>query len=216
MSLRNLGKQRPRKAPTKPTKPTAGNKGIILSVVWLIIITMATKLSRTIGNATPLNHVGRLRWFNPANPILDFGNNRDWRKVKRALSRQVERLGFYDLNTLVAPDQRNMIFDDFMILQDRFGEAKALEILRSYLVESYLCTELVRLAVDFSLPINSDLPKKLKLVNERIITEKKKVREVAAIMQGSFKAAIYSPVIQLPQVAPNAPNTMPAFSLAAA
>lgn len=177
---------------------------------------MASKLSRTICNATPINHVGRLRWFNPANAILDFGNNRDWRRVKRALYKQVEGLGFYDLNTLVAPDQRNIVYDDFLILQDRFGEARALEILRSYLVESYLCTELVRLAVDFSLPINTDLPKKLKLVNERKITESKKVREVAARLHRSFNAAIYSPVIQLPQVAPNAPNTLPAFSLAAA
>lgn len=177
---------------------------------------MATKLSRTIANATPLNHVGRLCWFDPANPILDFGNNRDWRRVKRALYRQVKGLGFYDLNTLVAPDQRDIVYDDFLILQDRFGEKKALEILRSYLVESRLCTELVRLAVDFSLPINTDLPKKIKLVNERKITEKRKAREVAAELERSFKAASYSPVIQLPQVAPNAPNTLPAFSLAAA
>ena len=177
---------------------------------------MATKLSRTIGSATPLNHVGRLRWFDSANSILDFGNNRSWRRVKRDLCRQLEGLGFYDLNTLVAPDQRNMVFDDFLILQDRFGEAKALEILRRYLVESYLCTELVRLAVDFSLPINADLAKKLKLVSEREIAEKRKVREVAAELERSFKAASYSPAIQLPQVAPNAPNTLPAFSLAAA
>ena len=177
---------------------------------------MATKLSRTIPNATPVNHVGQLRWFDPANSILDFGNNRSWRRVKRALFRQVQDLGFYDLNTLIAPDQRNNVYDDFLDLQDRFGEAKALEILRGYLVESRLSSELVRLAVDFSLPVNADLLQRLKLVCEREIAEKRKAREVAAELERSFKAASYLPVIQLPQVAPNAPNTLPAFSLAAA
>jgi hypothetical protein len=184
---------------------------------------VATKLSRTIANATPINYVGQLRYFvrsiygkNLDTSILDFGSNRSWRRVERDLYKQVNGLEFYDLNTLIAPDQRDIVYDDFLTLQDRFGEAKALEILRSYLVESYLCTELVRLAVDFSLPINNDLAEKLKLVNERKITEKRKAREVAAELQRSFKAASYSPVIQLPQVAPNAPNTLPAVSLAAA
>ena len=177
---------------------------------------MATKLSRSIANATPLNHVGRLRRFDPANSILDFGDNRSWRRVKRALFRQVQGLGFYDLNTLIAPEHRDIIYYDFLNLQDRIGEAKALELLRSYLVENKLCTELVRLAVDFSLPINTDLLNKLKLINEREIAEKRKAREVAAELERSFKAASYLPVIQLPQVAPNAPNTLPAFSLAAA
>lgn len=176
---------------------------------------MATKLSRTIGNATPLNHVGRLRWFDPANSILDFGSNRSWRRVKRDLYKQVEGLGFYDLNTLVAPDQRNMIFDDFMMLQDRFGEAKALEILRRYLVESYLCTELVRLAVDFSLPAKIDNY----TVNLVEVEKQKKEaadQKLVRHLRRSFQVIVKSPAIQLPQVAPNAPNTLPAFSLAAA
>jgi len=184
---------------------------------------MATKLSRTITNATPINHVGQLRYFersiygkNLDSAILDFGSSRSWRRVERDLYKQVNGLGFYDLNTLVAPDQRDIVYDDFLILQDRFGEAKALEILRSYLVESYLCTELLRLAVDFSLPINTNLAKKIELVNERISAENEKAREVVEILRRSFSAAVDLPTIQLPQVAPNAPNTLPAFSLAAA
>ena len=177
---------------------------------------MATKLSRTIGNATPLNHVGRLRWFDPANSILDFGINRSWRRVERDLCRQLDGLDFYDLNTLVAVDQRTMVFDDFLILQDRFGEAKALEILRKYLVESYLCTELVRLAVDFSAPIKADLFEKLAIVNLGVEKQKAEKQKLLKELQQVFRAAAFSPVIQLPQVAPNAPNTLLAFSLAAA
>jgi hypothetical protein len=183
---------------------------------------MATKLSRTIGNATPINYVGQLRYFvrsiygkNLETSILDFGSNRSWRRVERDLYRQVEGLGFYDLNTLVAPDQRNMIFDDFMILQDRFGEARALEILRSYIVESYLCTELVRLAVDFSLPAKIDN------YTVNLVEVEKKKKEAAAQrrakeLRRSFQVIVKSPAIQLPQVAPNAPNTAPALSLVAA
>ena len=183
---------------------------------------MATKLSRTIGNATPINHVGQLRYFDRSiygrdlnTSILDFGSNRSWRRVKRALNKQLDGLGFYDLNTLIAPDQRNMVFDDFLILQDRFGEAKALEILRRYLVESYLCTELVRLAVDFSLPAKIDN------YTLNLIEVEKKKKEAAAQkrakkLRRSFQVIVKSPAIQLPHVAPNAPNTLLAFSLAAA
>ena len=117
---------------------------------------------------------------------------------------------------MVAPDQRELVYHDFIDLQMSIGEAEALKRLRSFLVENKLCAELIRLAVDFSLAINLDLPKKLKLVSEREISEKRKAREVAKILQQSFRTSIYSPVIQLPQVAPNAPNTLPAFSLAAA
>jgi hypothetical protein len=184
---------------------------------------MATKLSRTIGNATPINHVGQLRYFvrsiygkNLDTSILDFGSNRSWRRVERDLYRQLEGLGFYDLNTLVAPDQRTNVYDDFLILQDRFGEAKALEILRKYLVESYLCTELVRLAVDFSAPIKADLFEKLAIVNLGVEKQKAEKQKLLKELQQVFRAAAFSPVIQLPQVAPNAPNTLPAFSLAAA
>jgi len=183
---------------------------------------MATKLSRTIGNATPINHVGQLRYFvrsiygkNLDTSILDFGSNRSWRRVERDLYRQLEGLGFYDLNTLVAPDQRTNVYDDFLILQDRFGEAKALEILRKYLVESYLCTELVRLAVDFSLPAKID-NYTVKLIKDEIEKLKAADQKRAKELRCSFEVIVKSPPIQLPQVAPNAPNTLPAFSLAAA
>jgi len=177
---------------------------------------MASKLSRTIGNATPLNHVGRLRWFNPANSILDFGSNRKWRRVKCNLHRQVASLEFYDLNTLVAPDQRNIVYDDFIDLQDRFGEAKALEIMRNYIVENYLCTQLMILAVDFIASRKVNLFEKLAIVILGLEKEKREKQELAKKLQRSFSAANNSPIIQLHLVAPNAPNTLPAFSLAAA
>lgn len=177
---------------------------------------MASKLSRTIGNATPVNFTGRLLWFNPANSILDFGSNRSWHRVKRDLHRQVKSLGFYDLNTLVAPNQRNIVYDDFLDLQDRFGEAKALEIMRSYIVENYLCAELIRLEIDFTAPIKANLFEKLAIVNLGLEKEKREKQELAKKLQRSFRAANNSPIVELPLVAPNAPNTLPAFSLAAA
>jgi hypothetical protein len=184
---------------------------------------MASKLSRTIGNATQLNHVGRLRYFvrsiygkNLDTSILGIGSNRKWRRVKRDLHRQVESLGFYDLNTLVAPDQRNIVYDDFIDLLDCFGEAKALEIMRNYIVENYLCTQLVILAVDFTAPLKVNLFEKLAIVNLGLEKEKREKQELAKKLQRSFRAANNSPIIQLPLVAPNAPNTLPAFSLAAA
>ena len=183
---------------------------------------MATKLSRTIGTATPINHVGPLRYFVRSiygkdldTSILDFGSNRSWRRVERDLYKQVNGLEFYGLSTLVAVEQRDDLYGDFLILQDRFGEAKALEILRRYLVESYLCTELVRLAVDFSLPAKIDNY----TVNLVEVEKKKKEaadQKRAKLLRRSFQVIVKSPAIQLPQAAPNAPNTLPAFLLAAA
>ena len=178
---------------------------------------MATKLPRTIGNSTPLNYAGRLRYFNPAKSILDFDpSKRDFRRVKAAVSRQVSTLSFYDLNTLVASKDRQGVYDDFMELQFRIGEAAALDLLRAFLVENHLCNLLVRLSYDPTKPF----PGSLRLLATQLLNafeiEKNKARQILKRLHHSFRFSSITPAIQLPQVAPNAPNTLPAFSLVAA
>jgi hypothetical protein len=46
--------------------------------------------------------------------------------------------------------------------------------------------------------------------------QKSKARQILKRLHRSFRFSSITPAIQLPQVAPNAPNTLPAFSLAAA
>jgi len=178
---------------------------------------MATKLPRTIGNSTPLNYAGRLRYFNPSKSILDFDpSKRDFRRVKAAISRQVATLGFYDLNTLVAPNHRETIYDDFIEIESRIGEAAALDLLRAFLVENHLCNLLVRLSYDPTKPF----PGSLRLLATQLFNafeiEKSKARRVLKQLRRSFRLNAITPAIQLPQCSPNAPNTLPAFSLAAA
>jgi len=178
---------------------------------------MATKLPRTIGNSTPLNYAGRLRYFNPAKSILDFDpSKRDFRRVKAAVSRQVATLSFYDLNTLVASKDRQGVYDDFMELQFRIGEAAALDLLRAFLVENHLCNLLVRLSYDPTKPF----PGSLRLLATQLLNAfenaKIEARRTLKRLHRSFRFSSLTPAIQLPQVAPNAPNTLPAFSLVAA
>jgi hypothetical protein len=178
---------------------------------------MATKLPRTIGNSTPLNYAGRLRYFNPAKSILDFDpSKRDFRRVKAAVSRQVATLSFYDLNTLVASKDRQSVYDDFMELQFRIGEPAALDLLRAFLVENHLCNLLVRLSYDPTKPF----PGSLRLLATQLFNafeiEKSKARQILKRLHRIFRFSSITPAIQLPQVAPNAPNTLPAFSLVAA
>ena len=178
---------------------------------------MATKLPRTIGNSTPLNYAGRLLYFNPAKSILDFDpSKRDFRRVKAAVSKQIATLSFYDLNTLVAPSHREIIYYDFIEIESRIGEAAALDLLRAYLVENHLCNELVRIAYDPTKPI----PGSLRLLATQLFNafeiERSKARRVLKQLRRSFRFNVITPAIQLPQCLPNAPNTAPAFSLVAA
>ena len=83
-------------------------------------------------------------------------------------------------------------------------------------MENYLCTELVRLALDFSIPDNLDRFTIFSLVKVQKDKKKQKQREISKKLRDSVKTIVYAPAIQLPQVAPNAPNTAPALSLVAA
>ena len=178
---------------------------------------MASKLLRSIRISTPVRFVGRLRYFNPAKSILDFDpSKRDFRRVKDAVSRQIAPLNFYDLNTLVAPDDRQSIYDDFMEIESHIGEAAALDLLRAYLVENHLCNELVRIAYDPTAP----LPKPLPLLATHLLNAfellKQEARKALKQLRHKFRFSVVTPAIQLPQRSPNAPNTAPALSLVAA
>lgn len=178
---------------------------------------MASKLLRSIGDSTPLNNAGRLRWFNPAESILDFDpSKRDFRRVKAAVSKQIATLNFHDLNTLIAAKDRQAVYDDFMEIQFRIGEAAALDLLRAYLVENHLCNELVRIAYDPTKPIPGSLKLLLTQLFNTVKLQKSEARRVLKRLHRSFRFRSFTPAIQLPQCSPNAPNTAPAFSLVAA
>lgn len=196
---------------------------------------MATKLLRKIAPSTPLQHSGRLLSFNRNclgrelnKGALDFGSNRQWRRIEKAVSVQVLQLSFYELNnTLIAPNEREQVYDDFDTLVIRYGEAEALAELRRLIVDNHLWTELLRVSMDFTC-VKSKRP-------EYAFDESREVRR--ATKQGKTKEQLTSKKqaqdrkttkhdwqgLKVTNLAmrsvlrsPNAPNTLPALSLAAA
>lgn len=178
---------------------------------------MASKLLRSIRISTPVRNVGRLHRFDPAKSILDFyPSKRDFRRVKTAASRQIATLSFYELNTLVAPDDRQTIYDDFMTIESWIGESAALDLLRAFLIENHLCNELLRIAYDPTKPLPvlwKQLAKQLFNVFE---IKKRKAKAALKRLHRRYRFNVIAPAIQLLQHAPNAPNRAPALSLAAA
>lgn len=185
---------------------------------------MASKLSRVIPPATPVLHVGSLRYFDrnlgsykDLNVrALDFGSNRAWRRIEKNLTKQVANLELCDLLPLIAPENQWEIENDFYTLEMRKDRAYAMEQLRLYLVENYLCNELLRVAYDPTKP----LPKLLPLLATQLLNAyelvKQKARMTLKQLRRIFRFSVFTPFIQLPQRSPNAPNTAPAFSLVAA
>ncbi len=178
---------------------------------------MASKLFRTIGNATPLNHVGRLRYFDSTKSILDFDpSKRVFRRIQKSLTKQLATLSFYDLNTLIVPSDRWAVYEDFVDLEGLRGEQEALELLRAFIIENHLCSELVRIAYDPTKP----LPKLLPLLVTQLLNAfeiiKQEARQALKKLHRQFRFSVITPAIQLPQRSPNAPNTAPALSLVAA
>jgi hypothetical protein len=178
---------------------------------------MASKLSKTIGNATPLNYVGRLRYFDPHKSILDFNpSKRVFRRIQKSVNKQLKTLSFYDLNTLIAPNDRWAVHEDFMYLDGLRSEQEALELLRAFIIENHFCSELVRVAYDPTAP----LPKLLPLLATQLLNAyelvKQEARKALKQLGRQFRFSVITPAIQLPQRSPNAPNTAPALSLVAA
>ena len=185
---------------------------------------MATKLLRKIAPSTPVQYSGRLLGFNRNclgrelnKGALDFGSNRQWRRIEKAVSVQVLQLSFYELNnTLIAPNEREQVYDDFDTLVIRYGEAKALDIMRSWIVDNHLWSELLRVSMDFTC-VRSKHPDNIAIKLMKVLKELKiQVKDLLKQTQVSYRLKVIKPVMRLPQRSPNAPNYSPALSLAAA
>lgn len=184
---------------------------------------MASKLFRTIQRATPINNVGRLRYFDLSFGgkdlnvyALDFGSNRKWRRIESNLFKQVSNLELPELLDLVATKDCELVTSDYFYLVEIKGQEYALKQLKLFLVENHLIKELVKFAVDFSIP----QPKAIKLTITSLLSAynrlEAKAKEILKLLSKSFRHSVITPALLLPQQAPNAPNTAPAFSLAAA
>ena len=184
---------------------------------------MASKLFRKIQPATPINNVGRLRYFDLSFGgkdlnvyALDFGSNRKWRRIESNLHKQVNNLESPELFNLIAAKDFEQVLDDFIYLFEEKGQAHALKQLRLYLVENHLSKELIKFAVDFSIP----QPKAIKLIITLLLSAFKrheaKAKKILKLLRKTYRFSLITPALLLPQQAPNAPNTAPAFSLAAA
>lgn len=184
---------------------------------------MASKLFRKIQPATPINNVGRLRYFDLSFGgkdlnvyALDFGSNRKWRRIESNLHKQVNNLESPELFNLIAAKDFEQVLDDFIYLFEEKGQAYALKQLRLYLVENHLSKELIKFAVDFSIP----QPKAIKLIITLLLSAFKryeaKAKKILELLPKTYRFSLITPALLLSQQAPNAPNTAPAFSLAAA
>lgn len=185
--------------------------------------TMASKLFKTIGNATPLHNVGRLRYFDRSYGgkdlnvrALDFGSNRAIRRFYERTSQQVTNKDLVDLLLLVHENDAKTLANDFYILERDKNQKYALEQLRLYLVEAHIVNELVRIAYDPTAP----LPKQLPLLATDLLNAfelvRQATRQALERLNQYFRFIAFKPAIQLPQRLPNAPNTATAFSLVAA
>lgn len=184
---------------------------------------MASKLFRKIQPATPINYVGSLRYFDMSFGgkdlnvyALDFGSNRKWRRIEANLHKQVANLELWELFALIAPEHQWAIENDMYELESRKNYEYAIKQLKLYLVENHLLGQLVKLAVDFSIPPHKAA--KLKIAALRKIYANKLLQEskTKVRLRRSYTFSSITPALLLTQESPNAPNTAPAFSLAAA
>lgn len=184
---------------------------------------MASKLFRTIQRATPINNVGRLRYFDLSFGgkdlnvyALDFGSNRKWRRIESNLFKQVSNLELPELFDLVATKDCELVTSDYFYLVEIKGQEYALKQLKLFLVENHLIKELVKFGVDFSIP----QPKTIRLSITSLVRvynlHKAKALRIKTLQVRSCTFSSITPVLHLTQQSPNAPNTAPAFSLAAA
>ena len=184
---------------------------------------MASKLFRKIQRATPINDVGRLRYFDLSFGgkdlnvyALDFGSNRKWRRIESNLFKQVNNLESPELFNLIAAKDFEQVLDDFDYLFEEKGQAYALKQLRLYLVENHLIKELIKFAVDFSIPPHKAAKLKIAALRKIYLAKLVQVSKTKVLLHRSYTFSSISPVLLLTQQSPNAPNTAPAFSLAAA
>ena len=185
---------------------------------------MASKLFRKIQRATPINNVGRLRYFDLSFGgkdlnvyALDFGSNRKWRRIESNLFNQVSNLELPELLDLVATKDCELVTNDYFHLVEIKGQEYALKQLKLFLVENHLIKELVKFAVDFSIPQSKIIRLSITpLVRTYKLREAKTLFRIKKLRIRNYSFSLITPVLHLTQQAPNAPNTAPAFSLAAA
>lgn len=177
---------------------------------------MASNQLRTLRPNTSIENVGRLRWHKTNTSILDFGSNKQWLKYRNKLQSKLEAKELWQLFNLIGLQDREAVIMDYETIAATTGVEQALAILRSYILEAHLCNELVRLGVDFTKPLQPQvkaLRNQERHARQEIYAE---LQKFLRYLQDSHAFIHGTPLRELPQRSPNAPNTLPAFSLAAA
>ena len=173
---------------------------------------MASNQLRTLRPNTSVEYVGRLRWHKTNTSILDFGSNKQWLRYRNKLQSKLEAKELWQLFNLIGLHDRGAVVMDYETIAATIGDEQALAILRSYILEAHLCNELVRLGVDFTKPLRPQVKALRHKSRERF----KKLHKALRYIQKSHTFTHGTPLRELPQRSPNAPNTLPAYSLAAA
>jgi len=187
---------------------------------------MATKLLRKIPSNSQFSDSEAGQWttlkywndrYHPGKSPLFYENNRLWRRINEKYLAQLIGLEFHEIMDLIAPDHREAIFDDFMDVLDNHTEEKALNDLRQFLCANFIWLQLVKHKVDFSTPIKSKRPINLIIQLLKVMQEiKLHVKDLLKQLHQSNRFKIIRPAMLLPQRSPNAPNFLPALSLAVA
>lgn len=173
---------------------------------------MASNQLRTLRPNTSIENVGRLHWHKTNTSILDFGSNKQWLRYRNKLQSKLEAKELWQLFNLIGLHDRGAVVMDYETIAATSGDEQALAILRSYILEAHLCNELVRLGVDFTKPLKPQVKALRHKSRERF----NKLHKALRYIQESHAFTHGTPLRELPQRSPNAPNTLPAFSLAAA
>jgi hypothetical protein len=177
---------------------------------------MASNQLRTLRPNTPLDYVGRLRWFNPNKTMLSFRSNKQWLKFQNKEQVKLESKELWQLLNLINSHDHGTVIMDYELLAASRGEVEALALLRGYILEAHVTNELVRLGVDFTKPLLSQVSNYLKKLRRERRERYIKLQKVLRYIQKSHGFTHGTPLRELPQRSPNAPNTLPALSLAAA
>ena len=177
---------------------------------------MASNQLRTLRPNISLENAGRLRWHKTNTSILDFGSNKQWLRYRNKLQLKLEAKELWQLFNLIGLHDRGAVVMDYEFIAAATGDEQALALLRSYILEAHLSNELVRLGVDFTKPLQGQVKALLNHARHMHRERFKILHKAMRYIQKSHAFTHGAPLRELPQRSPNAPNTLPAFSLAAA
>lgn len=184
---------------------------------------MASKLLRKIAPNTPMPAylLGALKdWndrYHPGESPLNRASDRNWRRIEIRVQEQLANSNWDNTMKLIAPDDREDIVEDFKDFVDSHGEEQALNYLREYLCANFIYGQLIKHNVNFFVQAKSKRP--INLISEliKLVQEiKLRVKELLKQLHQSNRFKIIRPAMLLPQRSPNAPNFLPALSLAVA